>query len=183
MQQKQKRRDSLRIKSVMEVLIDSSVILDSLEEFIHFSDGKKNEDRVAIDKIVELKQNDKIVCIRTINTEFEIAKETRQEAIDKKWGKFIIRDAGIGLKASLRHKHYDEIWDRKFNEIKGDKEKNHIDASIVVQAEYFNIKYIVTTDYKFIKRHKNKQKIIEVIRPVDFLRLFLGFVDSGGHIT
>lgn len=156
----------------MEVLIDSSVIFDSLEEIIHFPDAKKKEDRVAIDKIVELKKNDKIACIRTINTEFEVAKETRQEAIDRKWGKFLIRDVGIGLKASLRHKHYDEIWDRKFNEIKGNKEKNHIDASIVVQAEYFKIKYIITTDYEFIKRNKNKQGFAEVIRPIDFLRLF-----------
>lgn len=153
----------------MEVIIDSSVIIDSLEEITQFSNIKKKEDRLAIEKIIDLKQNNQIICIRTINAEFEIAKEIRQEMINKKWGEFPKRDIGIGLKASLSQKYYNQKWDQRFNELKGDGERNHIDASIFVQAEYFNIKYIISTDYEFINRYRGKSEIVEVIRPIDFI--------------
>lgn len=154
----------------MEVYIDSSIVIDSLNDISSVTGSKKKEDRVAIEKIIDLKQNKKIICIRTINTEYEIAKDNRQGEINQKWGEFIIRDACIGLMANLKQKDYDPEWDCRFEELKGICSRRHIDISILVQAEYFGIRYIVTTDYRFIRSCNSKSKIVEVIRPIDFIR-------------
>lgn len=155
----------------MEVIIDSSVVFDSLEYLDCFSNKEKKEDRIALEKIIELKKDNRISCIRTINAEFEIAKDTKQKEIDQKWGQFIIRDMGIGLKASLKQKCYDPKWDHRFGELKGNGFHRHIDISMFVQAEYLSIQYIISTDYNFINWSKGKSKIVEVIRPVDFIKI------------
>jgi hypothetical protein len=153
----------------MEVIIDSSVILDSLQDIDSFSEAKKKEDRVAIDKIISLKQNKKICCIRTINLEYEIAKDNRQNAIEQKWGKFTIKDRGIGLKATLKEKYYDSKWDTRFSNLKGNGSNRHIDASAFVQAEYFHIGYVISTDYDCISYYKGQSQSVEVVRPIDFV--------------
>ncbi len=154
----------------MEVIIDSCVIFDSLKSLSSFSDSQKREDRTAIGKLIDLKGKGVISCSRTINLELETAKDERQEEIEQKWGGFSVRDIGIGLLCNLKKKHYDQVWDKIFMGFKDNPSRRDIDASILVQAEYFGIKYIISTDYDFIKRAARKSDKVEVIRPVDFLK-------------
>ena len=154
----------------IEVIIDSCVIFDSLKDINSFSDSQKRLDKTAIDKLIDMKSKGVISCTRTINLEFETAKDKRQDEIDAKWGDFSVRDIGIGLLANLKIKHYDKIWDKIFMGLKGNSSKGGIDASVLAQAEYFGIKYIISTDYTFIKRAAKKSQNIEVVKPIDFLK-------------
>ena len=153
----------------MEVYIDSSIIFDSLIDKDLFQDPKKKEDREAIDKIIDLKRNNKIICCTLVNTEFEIAKDKRQAQINGRWGRLIKKDMAIGIKATVK-KHYDNKWDERFNELKGVGVSKEIDASQLVQAEYFCIPYVISTDYKYINWSDGKSTFSKYIRPVDFIK-------------
>jgi len=98
-----------------EAMVDSCVIFDSLKDVRSFSDSRKSADRIAIDKLIELKKEGVLGCIRTINLELETAKDQRQDEIDQKWGNFSVRDIGIGLLGNLKKKHYS----RSITPIKG----------------------------------------------------------------
>lgn len=95
----------------MEAYVDSSVIFDSLEDVSNLIGVEKKEDRIAIEKIANLKIGGSIDCYTIINIEFQIAKDDRQDAIEQKWGKFLVKDIGIGLNTTLKTKYYDPRWE------------------------------------------------------------------------
>jgi len=149
---------------MIKLFIDTCAYCDAVKLN---SSGKKKEDIVALGKIKKLALNNQIeIFIGKYNyDELHRASEITIKKTEEFWDNLV--------KFPEEETALEDIYLYSYNKLKNELEdKDGADSKIIIEAEYSDADYFITTDYKRINSLSKSKKFFKTIaaRPADFIK-------------
>ncbi|MHB1276341.1 MAG: hypothetical protein ACYCXQ_11360 [Candidatus Humimicrobiaceae bacterium] len=149
---------------MIKLFIDTCAYCDAVKLN---SSGKKKEDIVALGKIKKLALNNQIeIFIGKYNyDELRRASEITIKKTEEFWDNLV--------KFPEEETALEDIYLYSYNKLKNELEdKDGADSKIIIEAEYSDADYFITTDYKRINSLSKSKKFFKTIvaRPADFIK-------------